>query len=47
MERFEFNRNEVDSLYSEFVKVADSKKEVNDEDLALMAKQYQGKVETV
>jgi 2-isopropylmalate synthase len=44
---FEFNRNEVDSLYSEFVKVADSKKEVNDEDLALMAKQYQGKVETV
>jgi len=41
---FEFNRNDVDSLYSEFVKVADSKKEVNDDDLALMAKQYQGKV---
>ncbi len=38
---FEFNRNDIDSLYSEFVKIADSKKEVNDEDLALMAKQYQ------
>ena len=37
---FEFNRNDIDSLYSEFVKIADSKKEVNDEDLALMAKQY-------
>ena len=41
---FEFNRNDVDSLYGEFVKVADSKKEVNDEDLILMAKQYQSKV---
>ncbi len=41
---FEFNRNDVDSLYGEFVKVADSKKEVNDEDLTLMAKQYQSKV---
>lgn len=41
---FEFNRNDVDSLYSEFVKVADSKKEVNDDDLALIARQYQSKV---
>jgi 2-isopropylmalate synthase len=41
---FEFNRNDVDSLYSEFVKVADSKKEVNDDDLALIAKQYQSKI---
>ena len=41
---FEFNRNNVDSLYGEFLKVADSKKEVNDEDLTLMAKQYQSKV---
>jgi 2-isopropylmalate synthase len=41
---FEFNRNDVDSLYSEFVKVADSKKEVNDQDLTLIAKQYQSKV---
>jgi 2-isopropylmalate synthase len=41
---FEFNRNDVDCLYGEFLKVADSKKEVNDEDLGLMAKQYQSKV---
>ena len=41
---FEFTRNDIDSLYSEFVKIADSKKEVNDEDLALMAKVYQAKV---
>ena len=44
---FEFNRNDVDCLYGEFVKVADSKKEVNDEDLTLMAKQYQSKVAVV
>ncbi len=44
---FEFNRNDVDCLYGEFVKVADSKKEVNDEDLSLMAKQYQSKVAVV
>lgn len=41
---FEFNRNDIDSLYSDFVKIADSKKEVNDEDLALMAKVYQANV---
>lgn len=41
---FELNRNDIDSLYSEFVKIADSKKEVNDEDLALMAKVYQANV---
>lgn len=40
---FEFNRNDIDSLYSEFVKIADSKKEVNDEDLSLIAKEYQSK----
>jgi 2-isopropylmalate synthase len=44
---FEFNRNDVDCLYGEFVKVADSKKEVNDEDLTLMAKQYQSKAAVV
>jgi hypothetical protein len=33
----------VDSLYGEFVKIADSKKEVTDEDLTLIAKQYQSK----
>jgi 2-isopropylmalate synthase len=41
---FEFNRNDVDSLYNEFVKVADNKKEVNDEDLTSLAKKYQSKI---
>lgn len=38
---FQFNRNEVDSLYAEFLKVADRKKEVENEDLQELAKQYQ------
>ena len=38
---FDFNRNEVDKLYNEFLKVADSKKEVKDEDLVQLAKQHQ------
>lgn len=37
---FEFTRNDIDILYTQFVKVADSKKEVNNDDLLLMAKQY-------
>ena len=41
---FQFDRNDIDVLYNEFVKVADSKKEVEDGDLALIAKQYQSKV---
>ncbi len=41
---FQFDRNDVDVLYNEFVKVADSKKEVEDTDLEVMAKQYQSKV---
>jgi 2-isopropylmalate synthase len=41
---FEFDRNDVDVLYNEFVKVADSKKEVNDEDLKIIAGQYQAAV---
>ena len=40
---FEFNRNDIDSLYSEFVKIADSKKEVNDEDLTHLGKKYHTK----
>ena len=40
---FEFSRNDIDSLYSEFVKIADSKKEVNDEDLTHLGKEYQAK----
>jgi 2-isopropylmalate synthase len=38
---FTFNRNDVDILYDEFLKIADSKKEVNDEDLNAMAKAFQ------
>lgn len=40
---FQFDRNDVDVLYDEFLKVADSKKEVEDGDLAFIAKQYQSK----
>src|SRR5690349_22445669 len=38
---FEYNRNDVDVLYREFLKIADRKKEVEDEDLRVLAKQYQ------
>lgn len=38
---YQFNRNEVDSLYAEFLKVADRKKEVENEDLQELAKQFQ------
>lgn len=34
---FQFDRNDVDVLYNEFLKVADSKKEVEDSDLMTMA----------
>ena len=37
---YEFTRNDIDILYEQFVKVADSKKEVEDNDLLAMAKQY-------
>jgi len=37
---YEFTRNDVDKLYEQFVKIADSKKEVEDNDLLTMAKQY-------
>lgn len=44
---FQFDRNDVDVLYNEFLKVADSKKEVEDTDLAKMAKQYQSQAAVV
>lgn len=44
---FQFNRNDVDALYSEFLKVADRKKEVEDTDLTAMAKKYQSPVAVV
>lgn len=38
---FSFNRNDIDVLYASFLKVADQKKEVMDEDLNKMAAAYQ------
>lgn len=37
---FEFDRNDIDVLYNEFLKVADNKKEVGDTDLDVLAKEY-------
>lgn len=37
---FRFDRNDVDALYQAFLKVADSKKEVEDADLVKMAQQH-------
>ncbi len=44
---FQFDKNDVDVLYDEFLKVADSKKEVQDDDLSTIAKNYQTKTATV
>ena len=44
---FEFDRNDIDILYNEFVKVADGKKEVGDADLELLAKEYKQTIATV
>ncbi len=38
---FDFTRNDIDTLYEQFLQVADRKKEVGDEDLLDMAKQHQ------
>lgn len=38
---FSFDRNDVDILYSHFLKVADNKKEVEDSDLTEIAKEHQ------
>ncbi|MDE3214505.1 MAG: 2-isopropylmalate synthase [Bacteroidota bacterium] len=40
---FSFDRNDIDVLYEKFLQVADSKKEVENEDLAHMAQAYQKK----
>ena len=42
---FQFNRNDIDVLYASFLRVADLKKEVKDEDLAELANQYQPQVQ--
>lgn len=38
---YDFNRNAVDALYQKFLLIADSKKEINDEDLHHMAQQHE------
>lgn len=38
---FQYNRNDIDVLYQQFLKVADRKKEVTDEDLHALAGEYQ------
>ena len=38
---FDFSRNDIDTLYEQFLKVADSKKEVEDTDLLQLANHYQ------
>ncbi|HUZ59064.1 MAG TPA: 2-isopropylmalate synthase [Hanamia sp.] len=38
---FQFDRNDIDVLYQQFLKVADNKKVVEDNDLKEMAKEYQ------
>jgi 2-isopropylmalate synthase len=42
---FQFNRNDIDVLYASFLKVADVKKEVKDEDLTELANQHQPQVQ--
>lgn len=38
---YDFNRNDVDALYQQFLKIADGKKEIVDEDLLEMAQQHE------
>ena len=38
---FEFNRNDIDTLYDQFLKMADTLKEIEDENLRRLAKQHQ------
>ena len=38
---YQYKRNDIDVLYEEFLKVADRKKEVEDADLEVMAKNFE------
>lgn len=44
---FQFDRNDIDELYNNFLVIADKKKEVEDADLVTIAKQYQTTTATV
>jgi 2-isopropylmalate synthase len=41
---YHYNRNDIDVLYQHFLKVADSKKEVQEEDLRQLAEEYKSEV---
>lgn len=41
---FQFDRNDIDSLYTEFLQVADRKKEVGDDDLNILGVRHQSTV---
>ena len=44
---YQFTRNDIDILYEHFVKIADIKKEICEEDLNAMATEYKPKMETI
>lgn len=44
---YSYNRNDIDYLYEAFIKIADSKKEVKEDDLLLLANQYQNQTASV
>ncbi|MDQ3683320.1 MAG: 2-isopropylmalate synthase [Bacteroidota bacterium] len=43
----QYNRNDIDVLYNEFLKLADVKKEIKEDDLLQLAKQYQTELASV
>ncbi len=44
---YQFNRNDIDVLYEHFVKVADVKKEICEDDLNTMANEYKPQMEVI
>lgn len=44
---FQYTRNDIDVLYEAFLKIADSKKEVTEDDLVQLANQYQQQIISV
>ena len=44
---YQFNRNDIDALYEQFVKVADVKKEICEDDLNAMANEYKPQMESI
>src|SRR6201996_709645 len=44
---YSFNRNDIDTLYTRFLEIADTKKEVLEEDLHKMAKEYKSAADLI